>query len=301
MAMELRHLSAFVAVAEELHFGRAAERLHIAQPPLSRQIQRLEKDLGVLLLRRTKRRVELTEAGECFLDGARRTLSEAEQAARMARRAARGEVGRLVLGFVGTTVVLPPVLREFRARFPEVELVLHQLTTARQVQGLRDGWLHLGLLRPPVPDGWLIVEPIAREAIVVAVPDKHPLAARARIPLTALAEEAFIMWPRREGPGFHDLIVSACHAAGFTPRVVQEATEMVTILNLVAGGLGIALMPESVRELQRRGVTYLPLKGAAPRAERALAWRADETAKPVLAFIEVARELRAKLGWAKRR
>lgn len=295
--VELRHLKSFVAVAEELHFGRAAQRLHVVQPAVSRQIRLLEQELGVTLLARTRRRVELTEAGARFLDGARRALAEVEQSVRVAQRAGRGEVGRVAVGFVGSAVVLPPVLRAFRRRFPAVELELHQLTTARQVEALRDGRLHVGLLRPPITARDLSLEPVHHDRLVVVLPERHPLARRSRITVAALAGEPFILWPRREGPGFHDQVVALCRRAGFSPRVAQEAVEMQTIVSLVAGGLGVSVVPSSIALWRRGRVVYRPLAGAALWVEMALAWRSGDVSPAARAFVETVREIRDRLGW----
>jgi DNA-binding transcriptional LysR family regulator len=293
--MELRHLRYFVAVAEELHFGRAAQRLGIAQPPLSQQIRRLEEELGITLLQRTKRRVELTEPGRIFLDGARQTLEQAAAAARMAQRAERGEIGRLAVGFVGPGNWLPLVLRPFRARHPGVELTLHQLGTARQVDALKAGRLDVGLLRPPLSGGQgLSLETVAREAIVAALPRGHRLGTRRRVLLKGLKDEPFVLFPRAEGPGFYDQIVALCHKAGFSPRVVQEAAEMRTILNLVAGAVGVSLVPKPSSDLRLAGAVYRPLQGPTSWTELALAWRDGDDRPALRAFLGVVRAIRPR-------
>ena len=288
--MELRHLRYYVAVAEELHFGRAAARLGIAQPPLSQQIRRLEDELGVLLLRRTRRRVELTEAGRVFLEEARRTLAQAEQAMRAAQRAQRGEIGRLDIGYVGSAAydALPEALRAFRDRFPDVELGLHELSTAQQAQALHERRLDVGFLRPPLYDAALVHEVIVREPLVVALPATHPLASQRRIPLRALATEPFILYPRSVAPGPYDQLMSLCRAAGFSPRVTQEAVEMQTIAGLVAAGIGVALVVATVQDLRSGGVVYRALADAAPTMDLALAWCADDPSRVLAAFRAVA-------------
>jgi DNA-binding transcriptional LysR family regulator len=291
--MELRHLRYFVAVAEELHFTRAAERLGMAQPPLSQQIRGLERELGVQLFRRTKRKVELTEVGRVFLEGARRVIREAERAAGDAERAARGEIGHLEIGFVGTAAVeaLPGILRRYRERFPDVRLGLHQHSTTEQVSMLRAGAIHIGLVRQPVRDAALAVETVAREATLAVVPEDHRLADRDQIDLGELADERFILFPRALGPGPHDLIVGLCNLAGFTPRIDQEAVEMHTITGLVAAGLGVSLVPESTRQLRRDGVRYLALRGTAPIWELAVARRRNEESALIDHFVDAARGL----------
>ena len=291
--MELRHLRYFVAVAEELHFGQAAARLHVAQPPLSRQIQLLERELGVSLFIRRNRRVELTTAGEVFLEGARQTLATAEIAAHDAQRAERGEIGRLALGFVGSAAyaVLPSLLRAFRVRYPEVELSLQAMTTQEQVAAFQQRRIQAGILRPPVGERMLALHTVVREPLVVALPESHALARHERVPLAALADEPLILYPRADGPGVHDAIVNLCRQAGFTPRIVQEAGEMQTIAGLVAGGIGIALVIAAFEYLHSWGVTYRPVANDIPSWELALAWRHDEVSTVVRAFLSTAHEV----------
>ncbi|HYH11959.1 MAG TPA: LysR family transcriptional regulator, partial [Thermomicrobiales bacterium] len=271
--VELRQLRYFVAVAEELHFTRAAERLGMAQPPLSQQIRGLERELGVELFRRTKRRVELTEPGRVLLDSARRTLAEAATTVHDVQRAARGEVGRLAVGFVGAAVadVLPRILRHYTDGFPDVELDLRQCSTAEQVDRLRDGALHVGFLRPPIHEPALETQVVARERLLVVVPVRHRLAKRESVDLRELAGERFILFPRSQGPGSHDRIIRLCHEAGFVPEIGQEAVEMQTIVGLVAARLGVSIVPDSVRHLRTEGVRYLPLEGRTPTWDLAVA------------------------------
>ena len=289
--VELRQLRYFVAVAEELHFTRAAERLGMAQPPLSQQIKAIERELGVELFRRTKRRVELTEPGRVLLDGARRTIDEATRAVHDTKRAARGEVGRLSVGFVGAAVasVLPRILRVHTSRFPDVVLDLYQCSTAEQVERLRDGRLHVGFLRPPIQEPKLVTEVTAREQFLVVVSHDHRLADRDAVDLGELASERFILFPRSQGPGSHDRITRICHEAGFAPEIVQEAVEMQTIAGLVAAGLGVSIVPESVRHLRKEGVRYLPIKGITPTWDLALAFRREDDSPILRAFLDVAR------------
>lgn len=289
--MELRQLRYFVAVAEELHFTRAAARLGIAQPPLSQQIRGLEREIGVQLFHRTKRRVELTEAGRVLLQGARRVLAEAERAEEEASRAARGEVGHLAIGFVGTAAVdvLPRVIRDYRNRFPDVRLTLHQLPTEQQVTRLRSGEIQVGFVRLPVADASLSVDTVLREAVLAVVPEDHRLAELGEIELRELADERFILFPRSFGPGLHDRIVRLCNAAGFSPRIDQEAVEMHTIAGLVAAGLGVSLVPESTRKLRQEGARYLDLSGTEPIWELAVARRRSDESALVGHFVEAAR------------
>lgn len=283
----------FVAVAEELHFGRAAERLHIVQPAVSQQIARLEKELGLQLLRRTKRKVELTAAGHVFLEKARDVLARAESAAYDAGRAARGHTGRLVLGFVGlaTYGVLPDILSAYHERYPDVEMVLHELTSVEQLKRLREGPLQVGFLRPPVNDAALRTETIERTPVVAILPESHPLAEGETVSLKDLAGEPFVMVPRAREPNLHDLYVTMCCQAGFSPRIVQEANRIHTIVALVAAGMGVAFASTVVTKFSRPGAVYRKLEGATGEAELALVWCRDDTSPVLVNFLDLAREI----------
>jgi DNA-binding transcriptional LysR family regulator len=290
--MELRHLRAFVAVAEELHFGRAARRLRVAQPPLSRQVRALEEEIGVELLERTTRRVALTPAGRGFLAEARRVLAQTERAVRAAQRAGRGEIGHLALAFVPSADldVLPRVLRLWNARAPEVELALHALLPGQQVEALRRGDVQVGFLRLPVDGAGLAVEPIAREPLVAALPADHPLARCRRVRVGDLRTAPLILFPRTVAPGYYDRLVSVCRRAGFAPRVVHETASMQTNLGLIAAGLGVSLLPAAIRNLARAGVVYRPLAPPVPYVEMAVAYRRDERAPVLRAFLATVRD-----------
>ncbi|MBD2037025.1 LysR family transcriptional regulator [Leptolyngbya sp. FACHB-321] len=282
--MELRHLRYFVAVAEELHFNRAAERLHIAQPPLSQQIKQLEVELGVELFdRRTKRQVQLTEAGQVLLQATYRILAQVEQATSDTQRAGRGETGTLVVGFTSTVVydILPAILSQYQQQFPNVNLVLRELTTTQQEEALQNHQIEVGFCHPPLKNENLELESILQESLVVALPEVHPLACETTIPIDSLVDEFFILFPRHLGSGFYDQIVSFCQQANFSPKVVQEAVQMQTIIGLVSANMGVALVPASLQNLQRAGVVYKPLAGATPQVEIAIAWRSDNVT-PVL-------------------
>jgi DNA-binding transcriptional LysR family regulator len=297
--MELRHLRYFVAVAEELHFGRAARRLHMSQPPLSQQVKRLEEELGVQLLHRTKRRVELTEAGEAFLGEASLALSQVEAAAEAARRAGRGETGTLSVGFVGSAAyeVLPEVLKAFRGRYPDVEIRLEELTTAQQVRALGEGRIEVGFVRPPVGEESLAVETVLREPLVAVLPGDHSLSEQEGVSLGALAEEPFVMTPRRLGPSFYDRIVGACREAGFSPRVVQEAIQMQTIIGMVAAGIGVALVPASESNLTRKGVVYKPIQDEGLEVELAMVWAPEGSSPTLRAFLSTVGEVSSDGCW----
>lgn len=291
--MELRHLRYFIAVAEELHFGRAADRVGIAQPPLSKQIQQLEDEIGVKLFKRTKRSVSLTHAGETFLKEARQALELSERAVRSARRADRGEIGRLVVSFVGSATYsfLPYALRFFRNRFPHVELVLLELTTYEQLDALRRKAVDAAFVRKPIKDDDLFIETLFQEPLIVALPGGHALASRTSIPLQMLAPEGFVMFSRQQGTTFHDQVVSLCHQAGFSPDVVQEAVQIPTVLGLVSAGMGITLVPASVRKLRLAGVVYRNLAEVDRTTELAMAWRRDDESPVLSAFLNVTREV----------
>lgn len=262
--MELRQLRYFIAIAEEGSFSRAAERLHISQPPLSTQIKALEAELGFALLERGNRGVTLTPAGATYCDEVRALLSQLEQARDRAQQVLVGAVGRLAIGFVSIADygILPPALKDFRASFPQVEVQLHELTTDAQIPELLAGRLHLGIALAPVDEPELSFSRIATEQLVLAAPAGHPLvAASGAVDLRQLAKADFIVPPRSVGPGLYDLIVSHCRAAGFVPRITQHARQMQTVIGLVSSGMGFALVPASVRNLQRAGVEYRPLTG----------------------------------------
>ncbi len=294
--MEFRHLRYFVTVAEELHFGRAAEKLHMSQPPLSMQIQALEKELGVTLLNRTQRHVSLTQAGHTLLQEARQILSRVDQAVSMARRAGRGEIGELAIGFISVADynILPIVLREFRRRYPLVNLTLRELTSDAQVEDLVSGRIDVGLMLPPISAPALESVSILREPLIAALPQRHPLARRAgKISLSSLADAPFILFPRHMAPGLYDDVVSFCRAAGFSPRVEQEAIQMQTIVSLVSAELGVALIPRSLQNLQRTGVVYKALRETSPLIEIHLVWRRDDTLPVLKLFVELAQQTSA--------
>ncbi len=294
--MEIRHLRYFVAVAEELHFGRAAQRLGMAQPPLSQQIRRLEQELGVQLLQRSKRRVQLTEPGRAFLDEARKVIAQVGIAVAVAQRASRGEVGRLAIGFLGaaTFSLLPAILKVFRQRYPGVEIELHELKSSELIQSLHQGRIHVGLVRMPVNDELLSVEPILQEKLVVALPEHHLLAEKPRVDFRDLAGEAFLLPPRQLAPGFYEQLAELSQRAGFSLRIGAEASQLQTILNLVAAGMGITVVPESVMQMGGRGVVFKRLPEPEPTMEIAVAWRRDDPSQVLQSFLEVVRETAQK-------
>ena len=292
--MELRHLRYFVAVAEECHFGRAAARLHIAQPPLSQQIKQLEAELGVQLLTRTTRRVELTPAGERYLERARAILAAVEGAGDEAVRVAEGEMGRITLGFTGTATyeLLPRLARILRSDLPQIDVELRgEMLTPMQVDALLDHQLDIGFLRPPVRHRDLHVEVLRTEPLIAVLPENHPLVSRTSVPLEALADDAFITYPSHRRSVVYDAVFDACRAAGFTPSGGMEVAETSTLVSFVAAGLGVALVPESVRHLQITGAAYRPLSGTPAEVELAAATRSDDASPHVARVLARARAL----------
>jgi len=295
-AMELRHLRYFVAVAEELHFGRAAARLMIVQPSLSQQIQQLEDELGFPLLKRTKRSVELTDAGKVFLVEAQQILAQVQEAKRAARRANLGEVGRLAIGYISSSTydLLPMMLRAYRDYFPAVEVILRELTTQEQVRALEANVIQVGLLRLPINSPLLNAEVVRREPIVSVLPEKHPLAAQEQIAVSQLANEPFVLQSRQRGAGYYLQLMRLCLASGFSPNVVQEVTEMHTIVSLVAAGIGVSLVPLSTRNIRSQGVVYRELTETI-LTETAVAWRHDVDSAVVENFLAVVKEIAPNL------
>ena len=293
---DLRQWRYFVTVADERHFGRAAERLSMTQPPLSQAIRALEEALGVALFVRTKRSVALTAVGAALLPDVRRLLASADALPPLARRLARGEAGSLSLAFVSTADygLLPSLLRAFGARYPQVRLQLAEATSDVQIDELVAGRIDAGLVIPPVPPrhaAGLSYLPVVREPLVVAM----PVAAAPDGPedepvhLADLAALPLVIFPRRLAPGFYDIITGCYGAAGETPHVGQEAIQMQTIVSLVSAGMGVALVPQSLRNLRRTGVVYRPLAGDAPVVETGLVWRTGDVSPVLAGFIDVVR------------
>lgn len=296
MNIELRQLRYFVTVAEEMHFGRAAQRLHMTQPPLSQTIQALESALGAPLFSRTSRNVTLTAAGAALLPHARRLLQEAAALPELARRAADGESGRLALAFVSTAdySVLPHFLHEFRVAYPAVHFELREATSDRQLDELARGTIDVGLLIAPLPERMkaeLDYAPVLAEPLMLAAPQgSAALAAEGPLPLQAVADMPLIVFPRRIAPAFHDAILGCYRAAGIAPSIGQEAIQMQTIVGLVSAGMGIALVPQSVSNLKRPGVEYRSLAGQPALIETGLAWRRDNDSPVLRAFLQLLRK-----------
>ena len=297
--MELRHLRYFVAVAEEGHITRAAERLGIQQPPLSHQIRALERELGVQLFRRLPRGVELTEAGRSFIEDARAALARVGQGVEAAKRAARGEQGHLRLAVPPTAPFhpfVPQVILAFREAYPLVSLTMEENLRMETLDQLRGGQMDVAFLRASIaaPQG-LVVHPLLEEPMVAALPSGHPLARNApsqdaALPLRALAGETFIAYARQQGPALYEAMAAACLQAGFSPQLGQEAPRISTALSLVATGFGVTLVPASMRRMALEGVTYRDLAGAAQaRAFLSIAARRDDSSGIVRNFVALVR------------
>ena len=289
VAMEIRQLESFVVVAEEMNVGRAATRLHLSQPTLSRQIAALERDLDVQLFARVKRRLVLTTAGESFLTDAKELLRRADDAVRDARRTQRGELGSLRLRFVqsATFRVLPELLGAFRVAYPEVVLDLETMTTIRQIEALREGRIDIGLLRLTEPEPGLSTKVMSNDPLVVALPAGHRLAERNRVALADLADESFILYTRSTGPSVHDVIVAHCKAAGFVPRIVQEGADVQTIVSLVAAGLGVSLLIALTPPIDPRAVVYRQLSDDLPPWPLSVAWSPDNRSPALERFLQL--------------
>lgn len=294
--MNHKLMQSFMAVAEELHFGRAAARLHISQPPLTKQIQQLEQAMGVRLLERTKRKVELTAAGRVFLDEVRAVLQQTEQAVELARKADRGETGHLAVGFIDAAIysVVPSVVQRFTKRYPEVELSLTDLRIPNQVRAVAERQLDIGFVHPPVVHNALKVESILVEPLIVALPETHRLASEAEVALADLASEALIQFPRSINPSLYDEIVGLCRSSGFSPRIVREATPKQTIIGLVSVGLGISLLPACLQNLRRSGVVYRPIQGRTLSVDTSIIYRHEQPSPVLKAFLDIVRETTQK-------
>lgn len=292
MHPELRQLRHFVTVAEELHFGRAARRLHMTQPPLSQSIANLEELLGAPLFLRNRRMVELTAAGSALLPEARRILDEAGALPELVRRAASGEAGRLALSFVSTAGLgmLPEVLRRYRAAYPGVRLLLQEATSDVQFEELLSGRIDAGFVipQPGAHDDALAYLKMVEEPLVLCAPSGlAALADPGPVRLRDLPPLPLVIFPRVLAPGLHDAILACWRAAGVAPVVGQEAIQMQTIVSLVSGGMGLALVPQSVSNLMRPGVEYRALLDAAPLAETGLAWRRDNDSPVLKGFLDL--------------
>ena len=286
----MRLLRYFVTVAEERHFGRAAERLHIAQPPLSQQIQKLERQLGVDLIDRSRRPIELTDAGTALLGEARLALTHGERAFAAARRAATGHLGHLHIGALQAAVdgVLSYVMRAHRRDYPDVKLELIELDTTEQVTQLVEHRLDVGFLRGPVDEPSLTIQMLIEDPLAAVVSEDDALAEHERIAPALLGDQPIILWTRGAAPTTYADVVALFRQHEIQPPIVDESPRIQTILALVASGAGIALLPTSFINLSRKGVRFIPLHGPLPHRPLALAWRTTNQSPSVRCFLDVA-------------
>ena len=293
--IELRHLRYFVAVAEELHFGRAAERLHLAQPPLSQQIRKLEELLGCALFLRTSRSVRLTSAGTALLERARRTLRNMQRDLEETRSVGRGDVGSLHVGFVGSGMLttLPAIFRTYREAHPRIQLHLHESFTSHVIEGMENGTLDAGILRDGDPVDGLTVQTLYSEPFVAVVPAAHPHARRRSISLAMLRDEPFVYYPRSAGARAFEKPMLLCEAHGFRPRVVQEASHWLTILSLIGAGLGVSIAPACVRRIVTASseIVCLPLRGETAVSTIELALLEGDARPIVQRFAQIAKRV----------
>jgi len=291
--MELRHLRYFVALADELNFTRAAQRLGITQPSLSSQIRQLEAEMGTSLLRRETRGVELTDAGKLMFEEARLILAEVERAKMGVGRRARGETGKINIGSAGATYfhpLIPTIIYEFKKKYPDVVLTPEESNTSLLLARVRAGAIDLAFVRPPLSDtDGLRVEPLVKEPILMVLPAEHPLGRSKSAPLSALAQERIILFTRAINPAVYDAILAAIARAGFSPYLAQEAPQAASAIPMVAAGLGVTLVPKSMSRLHPDGVVFIPIKGPSLSAEICLAYRRTQRSAAVRNFVTVAR------------
>jgi len=294
--MELRHLRYVVMLAETLHFGRAAERLNLSQPPLSHQVRQLEEELRIKLFHRTKRQVRLTEAGRMFVQEARVILAQAAHAANLASRVDQGEVGQLTMGVAGPAdaPIFVQILRTFAQKYPKVRIVLRNMSSLDQTHAISEERLHVGFVALPIDDAGLATETVMRQPIMIALPPDHPLASRQRVPLKALSGEPQIMFARSNGPRFFDAVLAACREAGFSMNIAHEVDNLYTACALVAAGLGVCLVPAGVQDSHSTSSMVLrPVTPALPHIDMhiALAYKPQSTSELVPLFVDVVKEV----------
>ena len=287
--MELRYLRSFLVLAEELHFGRAARRLNISQPPLSRQIALLEQELGTLLFRRTRRTVELTPAGGAFRKSVTTVMAELDLASDEARRVASGQIGNLTLGMVESAAysVMPAMLQAFHRCYPDVHLGFMSLPTTEQIKSLLQGNIDVGIVRLPVRSDGIVTHLLKDDPLVVAMSRDHSLARRSTVSLRDLAEEPLLVAPREAAVGYYDEIVGQCERAGFIPRIVHQARPFSMLVGLVGAGLGVAIVPQSIQNLRPDGVIYKPLRERTAKTAFALIVREGDRSPLVAQFIAI--------------
>ncbi|MCK9215026.1 MAG: LysR substrate-binding domain-containing protein [Rhodoferax sp.] len=294
--MNLRQLRYFVAVAEELHFGRAAVRLHISQPPLSQQILNLEEFLGVTLFKREKKRIELTFAGQVFLDSARKLLEQSQWAIQTVRRAAKGEVGTLVIGYASSipfTGLIGRVVREFRSQRPDVELRIKEMRAVEQIKALVERNIDIGFVREPLLQTHPLVESrcVYRETFVLAIPTDHPLSHMPSVQMANLRNESFVLYPRDCGTVLYDQVIHLCHEAGFFPNVIQETPQFASVLDLVSAGLGISIVPASTAHASLPNVNFRPITDTMEQTAVSMVCRREENSAALAALLALVQQV----------
>lgn len=291
--MEFRQLKYFVAVAEELHFGRASETLHLSQPALSKQIQALENSLEIQLLERTKHWVKLTPAGQKFLETARRVLREVEEGIQVTRQVADGQSGRVRIGLTEATLfsLAPKIFSTYRERYPQVDLILSSGGTEAHVEQLRTHQIDVGFVYLPIREPTLAIYPLYEETYIAALSASHPLARQKQLSIASLADQPLVGYPRSLAPVLYADFIKCCERAGFVPNIVQEAALAQTRLGLAAAGVGIAFVLADLQNLSAKGVVYRPLSDDFPKLKLAVAWRQNESSPVVQEFIKVIRAI----------
>lgn len=297
--MDLRHLKYFIAVAEEQNIGRAAVRLHMSQPPLTRQIQQLEDELGVQLFIRTPRGMELTSTGKLFLEEARNIYSIIEQAMERTQLAGQGKLGRLDIATFGSGILdtIPKLLLAFRKNYPDVKIVLHTMNKNEQIEALLQRRISLGFNRMLTPTPGISAELISNEPLLLAINEDNPLSKEAEITLHSLIDQPFILFPTSGRPSFADKVVGLCQQAGFTPQISQEVEDVVTAISLVASGFGVCIVSETTSILALPGVIYRPLRHLPENARIDLSciFRSDDKSPLVAAFLSEIRKFKNAL------
>ncbi|MBP3040715.1 LysR family transcriptional regulator [Bacillaceae bacterium Marseille-Q3522] len=291
--MELRHLHYFLTVAEELHFGRAAERLQMTQPPLSQQIRQLEEEIGVDLFKRSKRHVELTIPGQFFQKEVKHALAQLDQAVEVAKRASRGEIGKVTVGFVGSATyeILPDIVREYRYKYPNISVSLHELSTPDQLIALDEGKIDVGMLHPPINNPLIATEVIHRGTGVLAIPKNHSLAEKTSIYIDDLMNIPFVVVSRNIWPGLYDEFISLFHDADFSPEIAQEATEYQMVVGLVSAGIGIGVLPKTAEKLFKLDIVYREIENHKLNAVLSLAYRKEDNNPALENFLSVSRKV----------
>lgn len=291
--MQIRHLHYFITVAEELHFGRAAKRLNMTQPPLSLQIQQLEDILGVKLFNRTRRHVELTHAGNVLLIEARQIINEIKNATNTVKKAHNGSIGQLKIGYTSNAIyeILPSILQIYYECFPLVDVRLQLLSTAEQSQAFYENKIQIGLLCPPIENSCLNLKTIYKEPLIIALPSDHPLAAK-NLPIytSDLSDSSFIITSREIGTGFYDVIINTCYQSGFSPNIIQEVNDLHTAVTLVSTGLGVTFVPLSLKQYKKKNVVYKSLTDTKTTIDTNIAWNNNEKSSIVTNFVKLVME-----------